>query len=652
MLFTGTQSSEKYIKPIYGNVGKYTLSEGVELPYFVSAIPIERVINELKIAEEYPADLNNKWALTELYQREVDNDRVKADMVAGYLSDPNKLKFFNALTVVLLPKNEEDHIVDKFEQSKGGNPPIPYDGSDPVDSLWANNEAEKVNFGGVQFVKYGDQARLRWDENSVHAVVVDGQHRLQSLRQYESTMTVFTPQIKQTKIPVIFVLISENAGFTAKNEYANQSIRSMAREIFTDLNKNAKEVDKARELVLDDWSINAKCIRTLLTEETAKDSSEVIPLSLIRWQDSVIRFDTGYYLNSLVHLDQLLNSILNIKYPSDPTDYKEVSTFVDSINSSLGTFGHLGVRKLKNKDGISLEEFFESEYVDGEEVIMPLKRLPVSFLDAAVAGFESNHRPYLIKMLTGFNPYKKLIDYCKGHNLIEGVFGKYFAQTKNHQNQLRQRYQAENENWYRENIQNHINQIEKFKINQNGQHWAYKAIFQKAIVELASTIAFKHNNLNSNLGTIDTFIEYLNALDETLTLYVEAESDKLKHSLWAFIATNPGDGKIKVNRTTLSNIKSVILLGYYISRLHALNSEEMTFSRAFQHLKTKKNATEWPECDEAISNVYQAYYGKNGKKIFHGNERFDELSDDDKSSEVTEYMKVMLRHFFIDSLQH
>ncbi|MCV6620120.1 MAG: hypothetical protein OIF51_00030 [Cellvibrionaceae bacterium] len=650
MLFTGTQSSEKYIKPIYGNVGKYTLSEGVELPYFVSSVSIERVMDELKIAEEYPADLENKWALTELYQREVDRERVKADMVAGYLSDPNKLKFFNALTVVLLPKSEEEKIVDKFEDSTAGDPPIPYDGNDPTDSLWNSTEAEKVNFGGVQFVRYGDQARLRWDENSVHAVVVDGQHRLQSLKEYKNTMTAFTTKIKQTKIPVIFVLISEKAGFVAKNDNASQSIRSMAREIFTDLNKNAKEVDKARELVLDDWSINAKCIRTLLTEETAKDSLDLIPLSLIRWQDSVIRFDSGYYLNSLVHLDQILTSILNIDYPVDPTDYKDVKSFVDSINQNLGCSNSSGSRSLNNKDHISLSEHLESEYVDGDEVIMPLKRLPASFLDAAVNGFEMHHKPYLIKVLTEFHPYKRLIEYSRENDLIEGSFGKFFSQTKNHQAQLRKKFQAENENWYLETIQNHIDVIEEFKISGKNQYWAYKAIFQKAIVELASEIAFTHSNENLNLGTVDTFIDYLNRVEEKGILIVEAEDESLNFPVWAFIATNPGDGKIKVNKTTLENLKAIIKLGYYISRHYSFNCGSITYPQAFQFMRSKRNSPEWAGCSEANKALFHAFHGKNGKKIFHGSERFDELSSDVIEKEVNDYVKATVKLLFVDNL--
>lgn len=188
----------------------------------------------------------------------------------------------------------------------------------------------------MQFVSIAAQGRLRWDEDRVLAVAVDGQHRLWAIRTFREH-TDFRGGIlrkveEQTKIPILFVLLHQSAGFANRQSDSDYSIRGIARELFTDLNKNAKTVDRARELILDDKSINAQCVRTLLTESTGKDKSDRLPLSLVRWQDDSNRFDTSYYLNSLVHLDLMVSSLLDLKPPRDPMDRNQVKAFIAVLN--------------------------------------------------------------------------------------------------------------------------------------------------------------------------------------------------------------------------------------------------------------------------------------------------------------------------------
>src|SRR4051812_18103406 len=85
IIFSGTQNQPQYNRPLYGTHGKYTLSAGVAVPYFLTAMPIERAIEELKIHEQIPPNLDNRWSLSELFQREIDQDRVIKQLVNGYL---------------------------------------------------------------------------------------------------------------------------------------------------------------------------------------------------------------------------------------------------------------------------------------------------------------------------------------------------------------------------------------------------------------------------------------------------------------------------------------------------------------------------------------------------------------------------------------
>ena len=300
LLIPNSSDKSKFNKPLYGFNGEYTLSENVSLPYFVSLIEINRAIDELKVAEQVPAELDTQWSIKELFQRSIDEKRVHSDIVKGYLLDPNKLKFFNAITIILMPKGDDGKVKDKFDESTHiSYPPVPLDSNEyPDDSVWDNPNIKTSTFGGVQFTSCGGSARLRWDEERVLAVAVDGQHRLWALRTFREDPKFRGGTLRlneqNTKIPVIFVLLHQNVGFQNDQNQSGYSIRGIARELFTDLNKNAKTVDKARALILDDQSINARCIRTLVTEKTSQDNSLLIPLSLLRWQDEHHKFDTSY----------------------------------------------------------------------------------------------------------------------------------------------------------------------------------------------------------------------------------------------------------------------------------------------------------------------------------------------------------------------
>jgi hypothetical protein len=398
LIFLNNEGKSRFNKPLYGLTGIYTLSEGIALPYVLSLVEVNRAIDELKIAEQIPASLDTKWSLKELFQREIDEKRVEDDIVKGYLLDPNKLKFFNAITIVLMPKDGNGNIQDTFDETTNvASPPIPWDGTDPDDEQWKHFQSEVANFGGIQYLSTGVSARLRWDEDRVLAVAVDGQHRLWALRTFREDPRfrggTLRPIEQQTKIPILFILLHPSAGFKNLQSASDYSIRGIARELFTDLNKNAKTVDKARELILDDKSISAQCVRTLLTESTGEDAKDKLPLSLVRWQDDSYRFDSSYYLNSLVHLDFLISAALELKPPRDPMEKKHVLDFIESIDSALGT----GEEKVQY-EGRTLEEYYIEDYCDEDgNPDTPFARIPENYLASAIEGFKVNFRPWLLK---------------------------------------------------------------------------------------------------------------------------------------------------------------------------------------------------------------------------------------------------------------
>jgi DNA-sulfur modification-associated len=641
LLIPSNSGKSKFNKPLYGFNGKYTLSENISLPYFLSLMEVNRAIDELKIAEQIPAELDTQWSIKELFQRSIDEERVINDIVRGYLLDTRKIKFFNAITIILMPKGDDGKVKEKFEDIDSiSYPKIPVDGSEsPDDFVWDNPEVKTVTFGGVQFSSCGGSTRLRWDEERVLAVAVDGQHRLWALRTFREDPkfrggTLHTTEQK-TKIPVIFVLLDPKVGFQNSQNQSSHSIRGIARELFTDLNKNAKTVDKARALILDDQSINAKCVRTLVTEKTSQDNPNLLPLSLIRWQDDSHKFDTSYYLNSLVHLDLLVSSILELKLPNDPTKSKDVNDFIGSINKSLGING----KEVSINNGErTLSRCYREDYCDEDgEPESPFIRLPDDYLDSVVDGFRINFHPWLLKILLEFKPYKELLDYARKHNLIEGDFGKYQAQTKKHKSTIKDEKIGKNAEWYDQEISIHQDKIFKGKENQ----WAFKAIFQKAIIRLGKLVEFQYKGRDPNLGNINDVLKFLDRLYDQGILKVDAKLSDDPYYLWSFMALTTTNQKIKATKSVEDTIFAMLKLWYFASRkieIDRLSSIEWTSKRKLlKFFSADTQTAHWAGCNEAYGTIRKSFsvvalYGKD-----HEN-----LSDDKKKEMVRERFSTVL----------
>lgn len=624
LIISEDKGKAKFNKPLYGMTGKYTLAEGIALPYFASLLSIDRAINELRIAEQVPASLEAKWSLKELFQREIDEKRVRQDIVKGYLLDPKKLKFFNAITIVLMPKGADDKILDTFEDNSTIPPPIiPWEGNDLEDAQWNHSNAHIANFGGVQFISIGLSARLRWDENRILAVAVDGQHRLSALRTFREDQEFgrsgsLRTHEQETKIPVLFILLHPDAGFLNASAQANYSIRRISRELLTDLNKNAKTVDKARELILDDKSINAQCVRTLLTESTTEDATGLLPLSLVRWQDDINRFDTSYYLNSLVHLNLLVSEILELKDKElrDPMDKKQVMGFIKSINDALGING----QEVKDGERPLTRYYLEDCCEDEEDPHTPFSRLPENYLDSAVEGFKMNFRPWLLRLLLDFKPYQELLTYARQHDLIQGNFGKFQAQTSKHKTAILQQETSKDSEWNKREILTPQAVINRMKENQ----WAFKAIFQKAMIRLGRIIGFEVRGENKILGNIDDILSFLNRLYDQGVLRVDAGLPNHSFLLWTFIALNPGNEKIKVARAVEDRIFSLLCLWYFGSRKiqidTAAGEPSLSSRKLLQFFAADKNKVHWPGCSEAYEFLRKGFdiatfYGKDTSEL-------------------------------------
>ena len=136
------------------------------------------------------------WDIRDLFQRDVDDERVEKDIIP-YFKDKNKVKFFNPLTLILLPMEEmgKDAIKD-----------IEY-----IDPLIQEEGGIKVNiFEKKDFYKFkiyqepNSFGQLEWNDHKCFLVAIDGQHRLSAMKRWKQEPKT---DFSDWRIPVVILNI-------------------------------------------------------------------------------------------------------------------------------------------------------------------------------------------------------------------------------------------------------------------------------------------------------------------------------------------------------------------------------------------------------------------------------------------------------------
>ena len=234
------QSPEKIeYKAISGNFD--------EVRYFITTLDQSDAVENIRFADE----IQGSWSFSERVQRKLDEDRANIE-IFSYLAQGG-IRFFNSIVVVLLPISNDQREFWDFETVSSN---------------------KKVVEKWVTLTLYKNVARI----------VIDGQHRLLSLRRYWNAHTGKEPlTIQQTNenfdctetfdIPVVYLVFGDlgRVGHADLSETVRDEIIKSTRNIFTVINKTAKSIDKQTQLLLDDTKISALIPRKLLEERVLED---------------------------------------------------------------------------------------------------------------------------------------------------------------------------------------------------------------------------------------------------------------------------------------------------------------------------------------------------------------------------------------------
>jgi DGQHR domain-containing protein len=269
------------------------------------------VANSFRLSEDYAKYRTQNWELQELYQRALDRERVH-EMAANYLqSGSGRPAFFNSLTVALSAGPELAQLSANVVQFPGAT-----SYSLPGLAL-AVQRTEMVE--GIKVPASGAFGRAAWaTSDDMMAVAIDGQHRLAAIQKFAQTNR---QQANNSYVSVIVVLFDKQVGF--RSTALSSPVEAM-RSVFIDLNKHAVPVSAARNLLLDDASAHAACVRSLMSKQLALSPEKngagnnkietkqrelgefdrTIPLALVDWHgENKSKIDEGPYITSVLALN-------------------------------------------------------------------------------------------------------------------------------------------------------------------------------------------------------------------------------------------------------------------------------------------------------------------------------------------------------------
>lgn len=492
--------------------GGFTLGQS-SVPYFSVTMTAKEAKDTIRLPSEMPFSPERPIDLEELFQRELDTERVRKALVP-YLRDPDSLRFFNSLTVALLPVEQVNghlDVADRYEPENHYAPTLRIDGY------------QTTAVGQISLARRpGDPQHglLAWNSQRTFPVVLDGQHRLAAI-QHALADEDFPRRfdLEQARLSILFLVFDTRAGYQSPVE---QSVLGACRKVFTDLNKYAKQVSRSRQYLLDQTDLPAACLRAVLEPaveanpsrdpaERAYEESR-LPLALIDWRGETAKFDgDSPYVTTILALHGVVDAVLDSRMPS-PDDYEGLGRYVTRVTARL----------LPGAEGVELLGRLLDRLEQADENELPFSLHPKE-AEQLAAGFRRRFGAGLVRPLVALAPYARLLDAYRSELLLGNEKEAWFSLDPPGRRQLLTHLEAPSPELTVAGIARQI----------KTDHLAFQVVFQRgALLGLHSLLSLReavaeHWNLEDDDASsiIDGYVARWNArLDRSLGQGATSES--------------------------------------------------------------------------------------------------------------------------------
>lgn len=398
--------------------GRFQLHDnGGAVSYLTTTMTLHEANTSLKIAPEIAGDYFTNWTVEELYQRQIDWERVSREIVP-YLRAQDHLQFFSAITVALLPVIDGCRI-DDMTDSRFVRPQLTDQNQFHEEGVYGVGPFTLGFYAQWQGLASPGQllGQMRWNEEQVFAVAIDGQHRLAAIRELVRAAAAGTRSLGQTRIPVILIPVVAELGYEPPPG-SGTSVQ-LLRKLFIDLNKHALKPSRAREILLDDYDLQSRCVRTIIGNQLTSGFAELaeapprrLPLSLVDWHSEQAKFDDGPYIATVLGLDWIVGTLLSLKPVRDWTSSRDIEkNLLRPLEESLCHRLPDSVRERRDATA---------------RTARPFTLLPTELSDLCER-FSETVAPAIVHILTELQPYRQLISLRQSDQMASDKFAQWFS---------------------------------------------------------------------------------------------------------------------------------------------------------------------------------------------------------------------------------
>jgi DGQHR domain-containing protein len=393
---TETSTWTPYIPCLYG---AYRWLNGTPLHYFNTNVSVRDLHSHVRLMSQIEGV--EKWGFEALFQRSISWERVN-EIVERYLRNPSRFKFFPPVTMALLPVSDGKMHTDYSSQN--------LESSDDEKYVYWKMPGLEIKFlkqGGGTPKDSGQVALLRWDSKILSAVAIDGQHRIAALKKYRDASH---PDAPNADVPATFLVFDPHLP-------QDKHLLNLVREIFVDVNHNAKTVEESRIILLDDRDFIRRAARSCVFQSFNDKAEAQIPIWLSLEPELGTKYLPGipqelidlslgkqgadvHKLRSWQYIS-VFNLYRILKFFIFENNWETFETTMETSSLEPGD-GPVGaaVSTKRPDPGDEEPDVDENTFVFspaiGEELLKNY--------------FDPHVRPLLLGVLTGIKPYKALIE--------------------------------------------------------------------------------------------------------------------------------------------------------------------------------------------------------------------------------------------------
>ena len=383
---------------------RFTLDSSHQQRLFENLVPVREIFD------------NRNLGFDEIMQRDIDDSRVSTSLIPYLLSvgKGEAVKFFPPIVTVVVPIGPEKQLVARYpemhetSQAEGKYLKRLYRSGKPGDETF---EFELIEVNGR--LREFDNARLRVNTTKCKLVIVDGQHRAMALLAlyrnikgwpdktgafrdyYRRWSDIPKDNLKDITLPIVVCTFPT----LAVGEATASTVIRASRAVFLALNKHAKPVSTARNILLDDFDVIAHFERNVLEAIKQIDGTTAeLPLRLWNFEldadENRTAVSSTIAFSGVMHLFSMLERVLLA--PDAPSGIYYASR-------KYGNVKYIRDTCLRRLNGVNLL---------GDEVANSTTRYAFTpdARDPLVESFQSRYGKQIVKGFQSFWPFKSMAD--------------------------------------------------------------------------------------------------------------------------------------------------------------------------------------------------------------------------------------------------